>query len=121
MTIPSWSMVIMLAFYFSRKNVRLAMNPIIHEDYQKDFQYNNDIALLKLAEEVHNQFLNIFFLSQNFLNIIFSRSKSQVDTAIYTPACLAAVDADYTGQNGRVYGEYKCAPYICIWSSENKI
>ena len=112
MTIPSWSMVIMLAFYFSRKNVRLAMNPIIHEDYQKDFQYNNDIALLKLAEEVHNQFLNIFFLSQNFLNIIFSRSKSQVDTAIYTPACLAAVDADYTGQSGRVYGEDKCAPYM---------
>merc|ERR1719351_641978 len=61
-----------------RKNVRLAMDPIIHEDYQKDFQYNNDIALLKLAEEV--------------------------DTAIYTPACLAAVDADYTGQKGRVYG-----------------
>ena len=112
MTIPSWSMVIMLAFYFSRKNFRLAMNPIIHEDYQKDFQYNNDIALLKLAEEVHNQFLNIFFLSQNFLNIIFSRSKSQVDTAIYTPACLAAVDADYTGQNGRVYGEYKYTPHM---------
>jgi len=65
-------------FDTNRKNVRLAMNPIIHEDYQKDFQYNNDIALLKLAEEV--------------------------DTAIYTPACLAAVDADYTGQNGRVYG-----------------
>jgi len=65
-------------FDTNRKNVRLAMDPIIHEDYQKDFQYNNDIALLKLAEEV--------------------------DTAIYTPACLAAVDADYTGQNGRVYG-----------------
>ena len=61
MTIPSWSMVIMLAFYFSRKNVRLAMDPIIHEDYQKDFQYNNDIALLKLAEEVDNPFLNMFF------------------------------------------------------------
>merc|ERR1712004_544804 len=65
-------------FDTNRKHVRLAMDPIIHEDYQKDFQYNNDIALLKLAEEV--------------------------DTAIYTPACLAAVDADYTGQSGRVYG-----------------
>merc|ERR1719382_2434561 len=73
-------------FDTNRRNVRLAMDPIIHEDYQKDFQYNNDIALLKLAEEV--------------------------DTAIYTPACLAAVDADYTGQNGRVYGEYKCAPFM---------
>ena len=40
---------------------RLAMDPIIHEDYQKDFQYNNDIALLKLAEEVDNPFLNMFF------------------------------------------------------------
>merc|ERR1712013_167285 len=39
-------------FDTNRKNVRLAMDPIIHEDYQKDFQYNNDIALLKLAEEV---------------------------------------------------------------------
>merc|ERR1711890_5981 len=27
-----------------------------------------------------------------------------VDLNIYTPACLAALDADYTGQNGRVYG-----------------
>ena len=69
-------MVIIVAFYFSRKNVRLAMDPIIHEDYQKDFQYNNDIALLKLAEEVDNPFLNMFFflniiLYNPFLNIIF--------------------------------------------------
>ena len=53
--------VIILGSYFPRKNVRLAMDPIIHEDYQKDFQYNNDIALLKLAEEVDNPFLNMFF------------------------------------------------------------
>ena len=57
------------------------MDPIIHEDYQSEFQYNNDIALLKLAEDV--------------------------DTNIHTPACLAPTDADYTGQNGRVYGEHK--------------
>ena len=62
-----------------RKNVRLAIDPIVHEDYQSGVQYNNDIALLKLAEEV--------------------------DTEIHTPACLASADADYTGQNGRVYGE----------------
>ena len=62
-----------------RKNVRLAIDPIVHEDYQSGVQYNNDIALLKLAEEV--------------------------DTDIHTPACLAPADADYTGQNGRVYGE----------------
>merc|ERR1712172_272771 len=39
-------------FDTNRKNVRLAMDPIIHEDYQKELQYNNDIALLKLAEDV---------------------------------------------------------------------
>jgi len=65
-------------FDTNRKNVRLAMDPIIHEDYQKEMQYNNDIALLKLAEDV--------------------------DTDIHVPACLAQIDADYTGQNGRVYG-----------------
>ena len=54
-------MVIIVASYFPRKHVRLAMDPIIHEDYQKDFQYNNDIALLKLAEEVDNPFINMFF------------------------------------------------------------
>ena len=57
------------------------MDPIIHEDYQSEFQYNNDIALLKLAEDV--------------------------DTNIHTPACLPPTNADYTGQNGRVYGEHK--------------
>ena len=60
-------MVIIVASYFPRKNVRLAMDPIIHEDYQKDFQYNNDIALLKLAEEVDNPFLNIIFFKYNSL------------------------------------------------------
>ena len=60
------------------------MDPIIHEDYEdyedyEKFQFNNDIALLKLAEDV--------------------------DMDIHTPACLAQIGADYTGQNGRVYGE----------------
>ena len=56
----------------------LAIDPIVHEDYHWPLPMSNDIALLKLAEPV--------------------------DLNIYTPACLAALDADYTGQNGRVYG-----------------
>jgi len=61
-----------------RKNVQLEIDPIVHENYQSPQPYSNDIALLKLAEAV--------------------------DLATYAPACLAAKDADYTGQNGRVYG-----------------
>merc|ERR1712037_461846 len=61
-----------------RKNVALEIDPIVHEDYNSPMSTSNDIALLKLAEPV--------------------------DLNIYTPACLAALDADYTGQNGRVYG-----------------
>ena len=63
MVIIVFSFMDIIASYFPRKNVRLAMDPIIHEDYQKDFQYNNDIALLKLAEEVEIPFLNVIFLS----------------------------------------------------------
>ena len=58
----------------------LEIDPIVHEDYGSPKSSSNDIALLKLAEPV--------------------------DLNIYTPACLAALDADYTGQNGRVYGNY---------------
>merc|ERR1712037_255385 len=61
-----------------RKNVALEIDPIVHEDYNSPMSTSNDIALLKLAEPV--------------------------DLNIYTPACLAALGADYTGQNGRVYG-----------------
>ena len=64
----------------ARKNVQLEIDPIVHENYQSPQPYSNDIALLKLAEAV--------------------------DLATYAPACLAAKDADYTGQNGRVYGKY---------------
>merc|ERR1712177_59204 len=53
-------------------------DPIVHEDYNNPNQLSNDIALLKLAESV--------------------------DLNMYTPACMAAKDADYTGKNGRVYG-----------------
>ena len=56
----------------------LAMDPIVHESYKSPKANSNDIALLKLAEDV--------------------------DLTTYTPACLPASGADYTGQNGRVYG-----------------
>ena len=51
----------------------------MHEDYNNPNQLSNDIALLKLAESV--------------------------DLNMFTPACMAAKDADYTGKNGRVYGK----------------
>ena len=56
----------------------LALDPIIHESFRSPKRNSNDIALLKLAEDV--------------------------DLTIYTPACLPAPGTDYTGQNGRVYG-----------------
>ena len=62
-----------------RKDVALEIDPIVHEDYNNPLSTSNDIALLKLAEPV--------------------------DLNIYTPACLADLDADYTGQSGRVYGD----------------
>merc|ERR1712020_823002 len=62
-----------------RKNVMLALDPIVHENWGSPIPgKSNDIALLKHAEDV--------------------------DLATYTPACLPASGADYTGQNGRVYG-----------------
>jgi len=61
-----------------RKNVMLAMDPIVHESHKDPKPNSNDFALLKLAEDV--------------------------DLTTYTPACLPASGADYTGQNGRVYG-----------------
>jgi len=61
-----------------RKDVALEIDPIVHEDYNNPNQLSNDIALLKLAESV--------------------------DLNMFTPACMAAKDADYTGKNGRVYG-----------------
>ena len=61
-----------------RKEVRLSEDPITHEDYDK-LTVNNDIALLKLVEEV--------------------------DVKLFTPACLPSVDADYTGRKAQTYGE----------------
>ena len=62
----------------------LALDPIIHESYQSPRFFSNDIALLKLAEDI--------------------------DLTTYTPACLPTSGADYTGQNGRVYGG--CSPIL---------
>jgi hypothetical protein len=65
---------------FCRKNVRLAVDPIIHKNYDTDDDDmigddDNDIALLKLAESVH-----------------------------LTPVCLPKVDTDYTDKAGMIYG-----------------
>ena len=127
-------MVIIVAFYFSRKNVRLAMDPIIHEDYQKDFQYNNDIALLKLAEEVDNPFLNMFFflniiLYNPFLNIIFLsqnlrstlRSTPQRASPLLMRTTLARTDEYMVSISAplvcNVYGvvKTKSRPYPCCF------
>ena len=62
-----------------RKVIRLSEDPIIHENYEKPIPFNNDIALLKLVEEV--------------------------DVKLFTPACLPSVDADYTGRKAQAYGE----------------
>ena len=55
------------------------MDPIVHESYESPYSSYNDIALLKLAEKV--------------------------DLNIYTPACLPALNTDYNGKTGSVYGQ----------------
>ena len=60
----------------TRKEVSVSVI-VKHPDYDSS-NTNNDIALLKLAEEV--------------------------DLSIYTPACLPASSADYVGQTAKVYG-----------------
>ena len=51
---------------------------IIH-DVAQNIPYSNDLALLKLAEEV--------------------------DLSVHTPVCLPAPGRDYTGHIGSTYGE----------------
>jgi len=65
-------------FDTNRKEVNLQIDPILHENYNRPKHLSNDIALLKLAEDV--------------------------DLNTYTPACLAPSGADFTGHRGRVYG-----------------
>merc|ERR1719158_564973 len=60
-----------------RLNVKLAHDPIVHEQYQSPKVVSNDIALLKLET---------------------------VNLGDFAPACLPAVDTDYTGKTGHVYG-----------------
>ena len=69
--------------YLPRKVVRLSEDPIIHDYYTYYPQLNNDIALLKLVEEV--------------------------DVKVYIPVCLPSVDNDYTGRKAQLYGEISLA------------
>ena len=52
---------------------------IPHEDFNSPKELSNDIALLKLAEHI--------------------------DLNVLTPACLPALDTDFTGKTGSVYGK----------------
>ena len=50
-------------------------------------------------------------------DIALLKLKEKVDLSIYTPACLAPTDADYTGQTASVYGwgwEKDAAPLPCV-------
>ena len=78
-TWPNFLLYYIYLFDLPSKIVELSEDPIIHEDYEKPSPFNNDIALLKLVEEV--------------------------DVKLYTPICLPSVDADYTGRKAQVYGE----------------
>jgi len=60
-----------------RKNVKLVMDPIVHEDFRSPNTDSNDIALLKLET---------------------------VNLGDFAPACLPAVDTDYTGKTAHAYG-----------------
>jgi len=60
-----------------RRNVKLVLDPIVHESYRDPFTDSNDIALLKLET---------------------------VNIGVYAPACLPTQDKDYTGRTGHVYG-----------------
>ena len=55
------------------------MNPIMHENYNIPKLYSNDIALLKLAEEVN--------------------------MTSYTPVCLPPFNNDYEAKVGNAYGK----------------
>ena len=55
------------------------MDPIVHESYYSPLPNSNDIALLKLVEKV--------------------------DLNIYSLACLPALNNEFTGKTGSVYGE----------------
>ena len=55
-----------------------------------------------IANKINSKF-NIY-RQKNDMAILELREEDAIDLNIYTPACLAALDADYTGQNGRVYG-----------------
>ena len=59
--------------------MHLAIDPIIHEDYDQCGVISNDIALLKLTESV--------------------------DLKTFTPVCLPPIIADFTGDTASVIGK----------------
>jgi len=69
----------------NRKDVRIA-KIVTHPLYNNPGSFSNDIALLKLAEEV--------------------------DLSVHTPACMPALGRDFTGNIGTVYGWGK--PDHCV-------
>jgi len=57
--------------------VKLVLDPIVHEQFDSPLLFSNNIALLKLET---------------------------VNLDDFAPACLPAVDTDYRGKTGHVYG-----------------
>ena len=85
--------ILKLLIIYSRKAVRLQIDPIVNAMYNDPLTHSNDIAMLKLSEAV--------------------------DLGAYTPACLPSFGTDFTGQKGIVCGRYseplmkkKCTYYM---------
>ena len=84
--------------FSSRKNVRLEIDPIVHERYKSPKWSSNDIALLKVTI--------IIVTVNNVIYIALLKLEEAVNLEIFPPACLAPADVDYSGQNARVYGKF---------------
>lgn len=82
-TLPNQLKIVLGAQNRNRRNSKLPRKVVsvekifLHQNYDKR-SFNNDIALVKLAESV--------------------------DLSVYVPACMAEVDQDFTGDTARVYG-----------------
>ena len=84
--------------FSSRKNVRLEIDPIVHERYKSPKWSSNDIALLKVT---------IIIVTVNiYIYIVLLKLEEAVNLEIFPPACLAPADVDYSGQSARVYGKF---------------
>ena len=84
-TLPNQLKIVLGAQNRNRRNSKLPRKVVsvekifLHQNYDKR-SFNNDIALVKLAESV--------------------------DLSVYVPACMAEVDQDFTGDTARVYGKH---------------